>query len=104
MRCVVLRLRLLAGGGLGAGGVAAVVLCVAAALCGAGYVAYRYRIRSMMQQEVGGRVGAGCWHNSGWHLVVHAAGGPAGALLADVPAGSRRCPLYQQFALLPFCF
>lgn len=42
-----------AGGGLGAGAVAVIVLAVVAVLGGAGYLAYQYRIRSIMQQEVG---------------------------------------------------
>lgn len=40
------------GGGLGAGAVAVIVIAVVAILGGAGYLAYQYRIRSIMQQEV----------------------------------------------------
>ena len=40
------------GGGVGAGTVAVIVGAVVAILGGAGYLAYQYRIRSMMQQEV----------------------------------------------------
>ncbi|KAL4443975.1 hypothetical protein ABPG75_011712 [Micractinium tetrahymenae] len=41
-----------AGGGVGAGGIALIVLLCVGILGGGGYFAYQYRLRSMMQQEV----------------------------------------------------
>ena len=49
------------GGGLGAGGVVLVVLSVLSVVVVGGFFAYKYRIRSMMQQEVRGVVGGTRW-------------------------------------------
>lgn len=41
-----------AGGGVGAGGIALIVVLCVGVLSGAGYFAYQYRLRGLMQQEV----------------------------------------------------